>query len=82
MKNDNIIKKITINVAGTDIDVTPLQAKNLYDALADLLKIDRPPTIIEWYAYHDNNCHPDWRWSRLGFVSFGGESSQASVRCQ
>ena len=36
---DKIIKTITIDIAGTEVEVTPEQAKNLHEALGDLLGV-------------------------------------------
>ena len=49
MKNENIIKKITINIAGVDVDVTPEQAKNLHEALGDLLGLNKTPVVVKEY---------------------------------
>lgn len=49
-----IIKKITINLAGTEVEVTPKQARELHDALQELLGIKAKETIVkyEWYPHY------------------------------
>lgn len=47
----NIIKKITINIGGVDVSVTPEEAKNLHEALGNLLGLDKSPIIIKEKEY-------------------------------
>lgn len=47
----NIIKKITINIGGIDVNVTPEEAKNLHEALGNLLGLDKSPIIIKEKEY-------------------------------
>lgn len=50
MKNQ-IIKKITIEIGGTEVDVTPEQARDLHEALGKLLNVAAPTQIIEKHHY-------------------------------
>ena len=53
-KEKDIIKKIVIDIAGTEIAVTPQQAKALHFALQELLGLDKPNTkIIERETIRD-----------------------------
>lgn len=68
MKNENIIKKITISIAGVDIDVTPEQANNLYDALGSLLGLDKSPVVIKEYVPYQPYT---WPYSQPFWYSSG-----------
>jgi len=50
VKQENIIKKITINIGGTEVEVTPKQAKNLHEALGELLGVNQI-TVKEYVPY-------------------------------
>ena len=56
-KEKNIIKTITIDIAGTEVEVTPSQARALHDALTELLGLPKSEAVIR-YEYV-----PYWRWS-------------------
>lgn len=49
MKNENIIKKIIIEIAGVEVEVSPDQAINLHKALGELLGLNKEPTVIKEY---------------------------------
>lgn len=49
----NIIKTIKIDIAGTEVEVTPEQAKQLHAALAGLLGLDKPAKVIEKEVVRD-----------------------------
>lgn len=64
MKNDNIIKKITINIGDTEAEVTPEQAKALFDALGQLLGESKPIQVTERHVHHDYPYRwPYWTWT-------------------
>jgi len=69
MKN-NIIKTITIDIAGTEVVVTPEQAKNLHLALAELLGLDKEPVqkVVERH-YDRSPYYPPYRWT-TGIATF------------
>ena len=50
----DLLKKITINLGGKDVDVTPKQAKDLYEALGELIGAQK--VVKEYYPYHQ------WVW--------------------
>jgi hypothetical protein len=56
---DKIIKTITIQIAGVEVEVTPQQAKDLHGALGDLLGLDKPKQIIERETVRDRR-YPYW----------------------
>ena len=45
-KEKNIIKTITIDVAGTEVEVTPSQARALHDALTELLGLPKSEAVV------------------------------------
>lgn len=51
---DNIIKKLTISIGGKEVDITPKQAKDLYEALGEL--IGAQTVVKEYYPYQQ------WVW--------------------
>ncbi len=53
MKN-NIIKKLTISIGGKEVDVTPKQAKDLYEALGELIGAQ---TVVKEYVPYQQ-----WVW--------------------
>jgi hypothetical protein len=57
-----IIKKIVIDLAGTEVTVTPLQAKALHAALAELLGLDKPK-VVEREVYRDR--YPYWPYPTI-----------------
>jgi len=54
MKQENIIKKLTISIGGKDVDVTPKQAKDLYEALGELIGSQK--VVKEYVPYQQ------WVW--------------------
>lgn len=54
MKQENIIKKLTISIGGKDVDVTPKQAKDLYEALGELIGSQK--VVKEYVPYQQ------WAW--------------------
>ena len=56
---DKMIKKITIEIAGIEIEVTPQQAKDLHAALQELLGLNKPTQIVEKEVIRDR-WHPYW----------------------
>ncbi len=68
MSKENIVKKITINIGGKDIEVTPEQALKLHTELGNLFHIGQPvkeyvfcpvpysvpyvPTTTPYYYYY------------------------------
>lgn len=50
----DIIKKIIINIGGKDVDVTPKQAKDLYEALGELIGAQK--VVKEYVPYQQ------WVW--------------------
>jgi hypothetical protein len=55
MKDNNIIKKLTISIGGKDVDVTPKQAKDLYEALGELIGAQK--VVTEYVPYRQQ-----WVW--------------------
>ena len=53
-----IVKKITISIGGTEVEVTPKQARELHNVLAELLGLEAKETIVihEWYPRYW--CYP------------------------
>jgi hypothetical protein len=45
--NQNIIKKIVLDIDGKEISLTPEQAQKLCTALVDLLKVKQPSTTMD-----------------------------------
>jgi hypothetical protein len=68
MSKKDIIKEITIEIAGTEVSVTPQQARNLHEALTELLGLSQPPQKIVEHVYRDR-WYPYWTW---GSSSIGG----------
>lgn len=66
--SDKIIKKITINIAGTDVEVTPQQAKNLHEALGDLLGLNKPAYNVAPIVIRDR---PIWPYPTITWTSNG-----------
>lgn len=61
MSKENIIKTIKIEIAGVEVEVTPLQAKNLHEALAGLLGLDKPPVTEKHVHHYDRYWYPTWQ---------------------
>lgn len=65
MNKENIIKKIEIQIGGTNVSVTPEEARNLLDALSELLNAEPKVKIIEIEKYRNNLIpnSPYWYYS-------------------
>lgn len=65
MNKDNIIKKIEIEIAGVNINVTPTQARALLDALSELLNIQLGVKIVEVERWRHNPIpyQPFWYYA-------------------
>lgn len=50
MSKENIIKKITINIGGKDVEVTPDEAKKLHVALGELLGVTPVKEYVKEYV--------------------------------
>ena len=82
-----IVKKITISIGGTEVEVTPKQARELRDVLAELLGLEAKETIVihEWYprywyypAYPTTD--PTWYTSTTGSSgTFNTETGEAKL---
>ena len=80
MKEKQIIKTITIEIAGVEVEVTPQQAKDLHGALGDLLGLNKPQQVIEKQVIRDN-FHPYWPYRQLiWFDGLNGTGSPNSDR--
>lgn len=72
MKNKNIIKTITIDIAGTEVEVTPEQAKNLQEALTELLGLNKPTKVIEKEVVRDRYYPtPYWPYRQITWSGSG-----------
>jgi hypothetical protein len=71
---ENIIKKITIEIGETEVEVTPKQALALYEALADLL--NKSPKVVEKHVHHDQYI----RWPYYGTTWTGPGIGPYTVR--
>lgn len=69
MKSEKIIKKITIDIAGTEVEVTPQQAKNLHEALSELLGLDKPEAVKHIHHYDR------WYWPYTSPYYYSNSSS-------
>jgi hypothetical protein len=65
----NIIKTIKIEIAGTEVEVTPEQAKSLHAALAGLLGLDSPK-IVEKEVWRDR-YYPYWPYQGVTWTTYG-----------
>lgn len=70
MSKENIIKKITIDIADTEIEVTPKQALALYEALGELLNQPKEK-VIEKHVY-ERPWYPRWQWAP-GITLYGAQ---------
>jgi hypothetical protein len=68
---DRIIKTITIEIAGVEVEVTPQQAKDLHRALSELLGLDKPQQIIEKEVIRDHYHNPYWPYITKTWPSSG-----------
>ncbi len=67
--NKNIIKTIKIDLAGTEVEVTPLQAKELHAALGSLLGLDKPAIkFVERNTVRDPLPGYPWYWPYQTFT--------------
>lgn len=85
MKDKNIIKTITIDIAGTDVKVTPQQAKDLHEALSQLLGLNAPKEVVREVHYNRPYYWPHrWQTWSLGAQSgtIGGTSDNWNVSYQ
>ena len=85
-----IVKKITISIGGTEVEVTPKQARELHNVLAELLGLEAKETIVihEWYprywyypAYPTYpTINPTWYTSTTGSSgTFNTETGEAKL---
>lgn len=64
---DKIIKKIILEIAGQELKLTPQQAKDLYEALAELT--GQPRTIVS------SPYVPYWTWTYPGYTLYNGSGT-------
>lgn len=84
MKDEKIIKKITIDIAGNEVEVTPKQAKALHEALSDLLGLNKavtytPPLVIRERPYWP---YPTITWSTGGGSIGSRDANKWDVFCK
>jgi hypothetical protein len=54
---ENVIKKITLEIGGKEIDLTPDEVKQLHAALSELMD---KPAEVRWYPYTPWYQQPNW----------------------
>ena len=85
-----IVRKITISIGGTEVEVTPKQARELHNVLAELLGLEAKETIVihEWhprYWYYPAypaypTINPTWYTSTTGSSGvFNTETGEAKL---